>query len=124
MVLVDFYKNNRLNALLRENSIMSNTKKIIIKINSNLKELVPKFIQNREKDAQSISKNIEEYNFERIQNTANSMKDTSAGYGFSEITKLGIEIEDSAKNQDIDRIKKLVTALSHYLDNIEVKFTE
>ena len=99
-------------------------KKIVVKIDADLEELVPEYLENREEDVKSISELLEKDDFEKVRILGHSMKGSGGGYGFDRISEIGKTIEDSAKEKNLNEIKKGVEQLSHYLQNVEVVYEE
>lgn len=94
--------------------------KIIVHIDADLKEIVPRFFELRHDDIDSIGRALEESDFETIKRIGHSMKGSGASYGFDHISDIGRGIEEGAKRKDTDTIKKWGNELSTYIDNIEV----
>ena len=99
-------------------------KKIVVKVDADLEDLVPDYLENRDKDIKSISESLEKGDFESVRIIGHSMKGSGGGYGFDRISEIGKTIEDSAKEKNLNEIKKGVEQLSHYLQNVEVVYEE
>ena len=99
-------------------------KKIVVKIDADLEELVPEYLENREEDVKSISELLEKDDFEKVRIIGHSMKGSGGGYGFDRISEIGKIIEDSSKEKNGNEIKKAVEELSQYLRNVEVIYEE
>tara|TARA_B100001964_G_scaffold88347_1_gene99398 strand:+ start:138 stop:446 length:309 start_codon:yes stop_codon:yes gene_type:complete len=99
-------------------------KKIVVKIDADLEELVPEYLENREEDVKSISELLEKDDFEKARIIGHSMKGSGGGYGFDRISEIGKIIEDSSKEKNGNEIKKAVEELSQYLRNVEVIYEE
>jgi|TARA_Y100000294_G_scaffold85796_1_gene80329 HPt (histidine-containing phosphotransfer) domain-containing protein len=99
-------------------------KKIVVKVDADLEDLVPDYLENRDKDIKSISESLEKGDFENVRIIGHSMKGSGGGYGFDRISEIGKTIEDSAKEKNLNEIKKGVEQLSHYLQNVEVVYEE
>jgi len=99
-------------------------KKIVVKIDPDLEDLIPDYLENRDKDIKSISESLEKGDFESVRIIGHSMKGSGGGYGFDRISEIGKTIEDSAKEKNLNEIKKGVEQLSHYLQNVEVVYEE
>ena len=99
-------------------------KKIVVKVDADLEDLIPDYLENRNKDIKSISESLEKGDFENVRIIGHSMKGSGGGYGFDRISEIGKTIEDSAKEKNLNEIKKGVEQLSHYLQNVEVVYEE
>jgi len=62
--------------------------KIVVKIDHDLKDLIPRYLQNRRNDIVNIKVALETKDFEFIQRQGHSMKGPGAGYGFAPVSTL------------------------------------
>ncbi len=96
--------------------------KVTVKIDSDLEELIPGYLENRHKDIQSIKDNLGSEDFESIRMLGHSMKGSGGGYGFEYVSEVGKCIEEAAKVSDVDSINAQIANLEDYLSRIEVVF--
>lgn len=99
---------------------MGDKEKIIVKVDPDIADLIPGFLQNREKDIRDMESCFMTQNFEHIERLGHSMKGSGAGYGFDGISEIGKFIEMAAKEKDIEKIKKGIEDLRDYLDRVEI----
>ncbi|MCG9968857.1 Hpt domain-containing protein [Pelotomaculum terephthalicicum JT] len=99
-------------------------KKIIVRVDKDLAEIIPVFLENRQKDCKSIKEALEKGDYETIRILGHSMKGVGGGYGFDAVTDLGASIEQAAKNKDAAEINNLIDELMTYLDRVEVVFVD
>lgn len=97
-------------------------KRFFVRIDKDLEDLIPGYIENRQKDIKSIRAALEAGNFESIRILGHSMKGSGGGYGFDEITKIGASLEKAAKDNDIEAIKKWTEKLSEYIDSVKITY--
>jgi len=93
-----------------------------IKIDKDLKPIIPQFLENRESDITKISNYLKEEKYKEIEIIGHSMKGSGGGYGFDEITEIGKNIEKAAETKDKKKIKKEVKKLKTYLEDIEIRY--
>jgi len=96
--------------------------KIVIEIDSDLADLIPSYIKNREEDVINMRSELDEGNFDNVRIAGHSMKGSGGSYGFSEISQIGADIEIAANANDGEKIKSLITQLETYLSVIEIKY--
>ncbi len=96
--------------------------KIIIHADIDLEDLIPGFLENRCKDIVEIERLIAAGDYETIQRLGHSMKGCGGGYGFDEITDIGMQIEQAAKEKNTAKIRTQLEILSRYLDGVEVVY--
>ncbi len=94
--------------------------KIIIHIDPDIEELVPRFLENRHEDIKSISRALEAGDFDTIRILGTSMKGSGAGFGFEKITDLGGKISIAASDCNTNKIRELIEELSFYLERVAV----
>ncbi len=96
--------------------------KITVKVDPDLAELIPGYIENRRKDILSIKENIGSKNFESIGMLGHSMKGSGGGYGFNYISEVGKLIEDAARDSDVESLEAQIVNLEDYLNRLDVVF--
>lgn len=105
---------------MEENKNPEQNEKIVVRIDAELKDLIPGYIQNRYKDIEIMSKALESGDYETIRTLGHSMKGSGGGYGFEAITEIGANLEKWAKENNGDEIRGEINELSDYLKNIEI----
>ncbi|MDD3581388.1 MAG: Hpt domain-containing protein [Desulfobacca sp.] len=96
--------------------------KIVVRIDADLEDLIPGYLQNRRQDLEAILAALERQDFEAIRVLGHTMKGTGGGYGFDAISDIGRDLEAAAQEQDIPAIHQGVAALRDYLQTVEVVF--
>jgi HPt (histidine-containing phosphotransfer) domain-containing protein len=94
--------------------------KIMVHIDPELKDLIPEYLENRYKDIESITAALEQKDYGTVQTLGHSMKGSGGGYGFEGITEIGRALEQAAKCQNSEEIRKLTSELGTYLECVEV----
>ena len=98
------------------------TGKIVVKVDPDLKELIPGFLANRRKDITTLRDALAKGDRAQLQSTGHSLKGVGGGYGFAEMSTIGAEIEAAAKAGNLDAVPGLVDRYAQYLDRVEVVF--
>lgn len=96
--------------------------KIIVHVDPDLKELVPGFLKNRQKDVKSLVAAVERSDYETIEALGHTMKGDGGGYGFHAITDIGGSLEKAAIDENLQEIRKWVKQLSVYLESVEIVY--
>lgn len=107
---------------MTQGSTSEENKRIVVRIDKDLEDLIPGYIENRQKDIKSIRASLATGDFDSIRILGHSMKGSGGGYGFDEITTIGASIEKAAKDHDADAIKAWTEKLSQYIDNVEITY--
>ena len=103
-------------------SLASQSGGVIALVDAGIEDLVPGFLERRRKDVETIVAACEQGDYETIRVLGHNMKGTGDEYGFGDITDIGRSIEQSAMEQNPERIRKLVGDLSTYLKRVEVVY--
>jgi HPt (histidine-containing phosphotransfer) domain-containing protein len=99
---------------------MNDKGKFIVRVESEIADLIPGYLKNRQKDIDSMESYLEKGNFEQIERLGHGMKGSGAGYGFDGISEIGKSIEIAGRDKDIEGIKKGIEDLKNYLDRVEI----
>lgn len=97
---------------------------IVVYIDSDLEDLTPGFLENRQNDIVVIDRLLKSGDLAEIQRLGHSMKGSGGGYGFDEITAIGSKLEEAAKESDRDEITQQNERLSQYLQNVKVVYQD
>ncbi|HAT49210.1 MAG: Hpt domain-containing protein [Nitrospirae bacterium] len=101
---------------------METKAKLRITIDKDLEDIVPGYLENREKDVILLPQAIRENNFDSLKMIGHRMKGSGAGYGFQQISDIGNSIEQAAAIQDLATIRDCLDQLIDYLGKIEVVY--
>lgn len=108
-------------AAVNENT---STDKVVIHADPEIADLIPKFLDNRQKDINLIESALEKNDFEAIRILGHSMKGAGGGYGFNGVTEIGKNLEEAAKEEDTNKIRNGIHDLAEYLRKVEVIYDE
>ena len=100
----------------------TNGDKIIVRVDSDLEDLIPGFLENRNQDIKSIFEALKRDDYAAIAKLGHTMKGVGGGYGFDAITDIGRSIEQAAKEKNAQKINASLNELSNYLGRIEIIF--
>ena len=96
--------------------------RIFARVDSDLTELIPGFMENRRQDVRAIMEGVEQKDFDIIRVLGHDMKGSGGGYGFDVITDIGRSLEQAAKDEDPTEILKLAKELANYLERVEILY--
>ena len=94
---------------------MSDQSPVVIRLDSEMQAIVPKYLANRAKDCASLRDQATTHAFADAKRLGHNMKGTGGGYGFEDVSRLGDLIEIAAVAGDADRIRALADELAAYL---------
>ncbi|MGR8921704.1 MAG: Hpt domain-containing protein [Gammaproteobacteria bacterium] len=95
------------------------SEKILVKVDPDLEDLIPGFLNNRRGDVDKLGALLASADFPGIRLIGHSMKGAGGGYGFDAITDFGAAIEEGALAEDDAAIRTAVDGLADYLSRVE-----
>ena len=101
---------------------MSDQSPVVIRLDSEMQAIVPKYLANRAKDCASLRDQATTRAFADAKRLGHNMKGTGGGYGFEDVSRLGDLIEIAAVAGDADRIRALADELAAYLARLTVVY--
>ena len=96
--------------------------KIIVLVDRDLAGLIPRFMDNRRNDIVTLGMAVALDDYETVGSLAHGLKRCSAGYGFHEITEIGVGLEQAAKANDRQEIQTWIDRLAEYLTRVEIVY--
>lgn len=96
------------------------TKRIVVKVDPDLKPLIPGFLEKRRQDLTELKTALKAYDLERIRLVGHRLKGKGSGYGFAGISKVGDMLEHSARARDLFGIREGIEELDSYLGRLEL----
>ncbi|WP_027720294.1 Hpt domain-containing protein [Maridesulfovibrio zosterae] len=99
-------------------------KQIVIKVDEDLEEIMPRYLEIRQKELIELEEAVQAENFEQIRMLAHKLKGTGSAYGFDELTRLGTLIEDKATDKDISNVPEFTSEIRFFLSNLEIEYVE
>jgi hypothetical protein len=93
---------------------------ILIRLESEMQSIVPKYLTNRGQDCVALREHASNRAFADAKRLGHNMKGTGGGYGFEEVSRLGDQVEVAAVAGDANRIVALADELAAYLARVIV----
>ena len=103
-------------------SVGASKAKITVKIDRELQEVVPEYLESRREDMRTILAALASSDYERIRTLGHNMSGTGASYGFDKISAIGRELERAAKERNEEGVERQLAELGDYLDRVEIVF--
>jgi HPt (histidine-containing phosphotransfer) domain-containing protein len=101
---------------------MHQSRTIVIQVDPDIRDLIPGFLESRADDVKSIHKALQDGDYETVRVLGHRMKGNGAGYGFDAITTIGMFLEQAAKEENPEDVRRWVDELISYLQQIEVVY--
>ena len=103
---------------------MGSAGRIKVVVDRDIEELIPGFLENRQADIRSILGSLEDDDYETVRILGHSMKGAGGGYGFDAISDIGQNLESAAREKNAWAIKKMVSDLASYLEQVDIVYEE
>jgi len=100
--------------------------KFVVRLDPDLKDLIPGFLANKGKDVQTIlsATATKPIDFDALGRLGHRLKGEGGSYGLEAISVYGDRIERAAKRGDVDAIQRYANQLSVYLDSLEIVYEQ
>ena len=109
---------------MTQNGNLSSAGRIKVVVDIGIEDLIPGYLVNRQEDIESILGSLVKEDYEAVQILGHSMKGSGGGYGFDGISDIGQTLELAAKEKDAGTIKRTVSELANYLEQVDIVFEE
>lgn len=96
--------------------------KIVIHADPEIAYLIPGYLENRRKDIVRMREALRNFDYETIMIIGHNMRSFGAGYGFNAISDMGIALEQAAKQNNVEEIKRRIEELEDYIGRVEVLY--
>jgi HPt (histidine-containing phosphotransfer) domain-containing protein len=95
---------------------------ITVHLDQDLEEIVPGFLENRRRDAQTLETALQQNNLAQIHLIGHRMKGDGGGYGFDAISMMGAALEQAAARTDRVAIQRHTAELIDFLARVTVVY--
>ena len=96
--------------------------RIEIRVASELRPLLPRFLENRHADVLKLEAALRQRDQIELRQIGHILKGAGSSYGFVDISRIGGEIEVGARNGEFDRLGEHIAALKEYLEAVDIVF--
>ncbi|OGS20906.1 MAG: hypothetical protein A3J83_00320 [Elusimicrobia bacterium RIFOXYA2_FULL_40_6] len=93
-----------------------------VEVDENIKELMPKFMQEKNKNIAELKEALEKNDFETIQRIGHAWRGGGSLYNVHFVTEKGILLEAAAKNRKAQEIRILIPEIGNYFNNLDIKY--
>ncbi|OQW46073.1 MAG: hypothetical protein A4S09_16700 [Proteobacteria bacterium SG_bin7] len=100
------------------------TIKKIVKVDSSLRDLIPKFVGNMKRDVKVMFEAVLSQNLELIIQISHRLRGDAPGYGFVEFGETCGQLEDHARQGHIEVCEELTKELTKLIESVEIEFVE
>jgi HPt (histidine-containing phosphotransfer) domain-containing protein len=101
--------------------------KIVVRIDPEIRELIPAFMENRRRELQDVRADLAGRRFDAVRKVGHTLAGVGSSYGFDDITRIGRELERVASgiapaggtDADVQLLHRLADELDSYLRRVE-----
>ena len=98
------------------------SKKIVARIDPEMKELIVEYLKNRLHDLETIEQALEGTDFSKVSFIGHNIRGTGPGYGLDDLYQLGTALENAAKKQDKKALETALENFRNYIENLEIRY--
>lgn len=95
-----------------------------VTVQDDIIDLVPDYVASRRRDVETLNSHLSRGEFDAAGRLGHKMKGSGAGYGLSELTRIGRELELAAKLQNAESLRKSIADLNGYLSQLTVRTSD
>lgn len=95
---------------------------IRVVIDADLEDLIPRFLQSRHQDLDTLSTALEQGDSERISKVGHRLKGAAGSYGFADLSDMGVELQALAQRNDLERVAAVVECIADYLARVDIVY--
>ena len=96
--------------------------KHVVKIDSQLQDLIPRFMTNRMSELEEMEKMQNVQDFDSLGKLGHRLKGVGYNYGFQKLGELAEVLEKSAQRQLKEEVAQSISEISHYIRNVEIEY--
>lgn len=93
-----------------------------VKIDKDLEELIPNFLEGRRKELAVLKKALADKDFETLKSIGHKLKGNAPGYGFELLGVHGAALEIAGRDHKLDDAKASIEKIIDYVENVRVVF--
>lgn len=98
------------------------SKSNIVKIDKDLEEIIPMFLDNRHKDLTEIQEHLDSSNLKSIEVIAHKLAGNAGSYGFTDLGKIGADMEKACQETSTEKVRELFELYKNFMDDLVVEF--
>lgn len=95
---------------------------LTVEVHEALKELLPGFLDSRQRDLQELAHCLESADFPAIARIAHNMKGAGGGYGFDQVSVFGERLEQAASDADPAAAAACLADYRRFMQHCQIVF--
>jgi len=94
----------------------------VVTVESVLRHLVPRFIDNRRKDFHAMTEALGRGDFQLIYKLSHNIKGVGGSFGFDALGALAADMETAALASDAEALRRRLSEYGNYLERVDVVY--
>lgn len=99
------------------------SEKILVSVDADLEEIIPTFLENRQKDISKIDQALVSMDLKAIETIAHKLAGNAGSYGLDELGEIGARLESACQSGNNEAVNFLCASYKDYLSRLEIKFS-
>jgi PAS domain S-box-containing protein len=99
------------------------TKDYTFKIDPGLRELIPDYIEKRRGELREFKAMLENSDFTPMEKLGHKLRGSAGSYGFPMLSEAGKEIEEGARDKDVQRVKKAISYYETVMSRMKIRYS-
>ena len=95
---------------------------IEVVIDAEIREIIPYFLETRRKEIEALETALAAGDHTQVREIGHKMKGAGGSYGFDEISRLGLILEEAGDEGDPEKAGDALRELRDYLDRVVVSY--
>jgi len=93
-----------------------------IKIDKDYEEIIPNYLNNRQKDLALFREYILTQNMSEIEFIAHKLAGSAGSYGFHTLGKIAVKLESACQNKKMSEVESHIQEIEDYFTNLHIEF--
>ena len=94
--------------------------KIVVQIDAEIQEAIPFFLELRKKNIAEIITALDSKDYDKVKRLGHNIKGSGGSYGFDEVSRIGMDLEKAAMEQNVNAMRNLTGELEDYLAKVVI----
>ena len=96
--------------------------KIVVQVDAEIQEAIPFFLELRKKNIAEIMTALDSKDYDKVKRLGHNIKGSGGSYGFDEVSRIGLDLEKAALEQNVNAMRNLAVELDDYLAKVVVVY--
>ncbi len=96
--------------------------RIVVQVDAEIQEAIPFFFELRKKNIADIMTALDGKDYDMVKRLGHNIKGSGGSYGFDEVSRIGLDLEKAALEQNDNAMRNLTGELEDYLARVEIVY--